>query len=128
MYRLILAAMIAACAGTTPAWSQSMSPMRGEIRSFADSFAVRVQPRNPYKHRINVSIRAYDADFRPIEARISPPDFSLGTGASRSVLVVVNFNGARERRVRICTESAPLAGKGVGMKAQICGKFIGHHL
>ncbi|WP_404934836.1 hypothetical protein [Nitratireductor sp. L15S-10] len=100
--------------------------MRGEIRSFTDSFAVRVQPRNPYKHRIDVSIRAYDADFRPIDARISPPDFSLGAGASRSVLVVVNFNGARERRVRICTESAPFPGKGVGMKAQICGKFIAY--
>ncbi|MFC5585744.1 hypothetical protein ACFPOD_11525 [Nitratireductor kimnyeongensis] len=128
MYRLISVALIAACFGSTPALSQSMSPMRGEIRSYTDSFAVRVQPRNPYKHRINVGIRAYDADFRPIEARISPADFSLGAGASRSVLVVVNFNGARERRVRICTESVPLSGKGVGMKAQICGKFIGHRL
>ncbi|WP_336068216.1 hypothetical protein [Nitratireductor rhodophyticola] len=128
MHKLTLAALIAVCAATTPASSQSMSPMRGVVRSFTDSFAVRVQPRNPYKHRIGVTVRAYDADFRPIEASISPSDFSLGAGASRSVLVVLSFDGARERRVRICTESAPFPGKGVGMRAQICGKFIAYRL
>lgn len=111
-------------AAVVPANAQSMTPMRGEITSYSDEFAIRVFPRNPYNRRINVSVRVYDADFKPIPARISPPTASLGGGASRSVLVVVGFDGLSERRVRICTESIPFPGTKMSVKAQVCGRFI----
>ncbi|WPZ13147.1 hypothetical protein T8J41_13350 [Nitratireductor rhodophyticola] len=126
MHKAFLLSLFTTVAATSPVSSQSMSPMRGEIRSVADSFALRVHPRNPYKHRINVAVRVYDADFRPIDANVTPPVITLGAGGSRSVLVVVRFDGARKRRVRVCTESVPFSDKGFGIKAQVCGKFIAY--
>ncbi|MGB3500709.1 MAG: hypothetical protein WBA44_03735 [Mesorhizobium sp.] len=106
--------------------AQSMSPMRGEINSFTDKFAVRVYPANPYKHRIKVQIKVYDQDFQPISsARVSPSEFMLGANGKRSVLVVVPFDGEGERKVRVCTESVPYENENSNIKAQICGKFLG---
>ncbi len=109
----------------SPAFCQSMSPMRGEVSSFTETFAVRVFPANPYGHRINVSVRVYDQNFNPVAARITPQDFMLSAEASRPVLVVVPFDGAPQRKVRICTESVPFPGEQTQIKAQICGKFLG---
>lgn len=103
-----------------------MSPMRGEVNSFTDVFAVRVFPANPYDRKIRVEIHVYDQDFQPVDARISPNLFQLASQASRSVLVVVPFDGAAERKVRICTESIPFPNQQTQIRAQICGKFFGH--
>ncbi|MCB1454245.1 MAG: hypothetical protein KDJ43_11425 [Rhizobiaceae bacterium] len=107
-----------------PALGQSMSPMRGVVTSFTDVFAVRVHPANPYGHRIRVEVRVYDQDFAPVAARITPSSFMLGGQASRPVLVIVPFEGAASRKVRICTESVPFPDQQTQIKAQICGKFL----
>lgn len=107
------------------AQSQSMSPMRGEVSSFTDAFAVRVFPANPYDKKIRIDVRVYDQNFQPVAARIAPDSFMLGAEASRPVLVVVPFDGASERKVRICTESVPFPNEQTQIKAQICGKFLG---
>ena len=117
-------ALLCALPGAVSA--QSMSPMRGEIMSFSNVFAVRVYPANPYKQRIKISVRVYDQDFYPVkDARVSPSEFMLGGDASRPVLVVVPFNGTGERKVRICTESIPFPNDQTQIRAQICGKFLG---
>ena len=123
--RILLASL---AIGLVPlsAAAQSMTPMRGEVRSFTDAFAVRVFPGNPYDKRIRVEVHVYDQDFQPIEAQISPSAFLLAGQASRQVLVVVPFDGASERKVRICTESIPFPGEQTQIRAQICGKFFGH--
>lgn len=118
----VLAASLAPLAAT----AQSMTPMRGEVRSFTDAFAVRVFPGNPYDQRIRVEVHVYDQDFQPIDAEISPSTFLLAGQASRPVLVVVPFDGATDRKVRICTESIPFPGEQTQIRAQICGKFFGH--
>jgi hypothetical protein len=107
-----------------PLLAQSMSPMRGEVISFTDAFAVRVFPANPYGRPIGVDVRVYDQDFAPVAATVMPGSFTLAAGASRSVLVVVPFAGADVRKVRICTESVPFPDNQTRVKAQICGKFI----
>jgi hypothetical protein len=107
-----------------PAAAQSMSPMRGRIFSFTDAFAVRVHPANPYDHRIRVEVHVYDDTFAPVGAKVLPGAFMLGAGASRSVLVVVPFDGAGSRKVRICTESVPFPENQTRIRAQICGKFL----
>lgn len=122
---LVLLAMLMAC---LPAQGQSMSPMRGTVTSFTDSFAVRVYPANPYGHRIKVEVRVYDHNFVPVAARISAPTFMLGEKAARPVLVIVPFEGASLRKVRICTESVPFPGQQTLIKAQICGKFLARRL
>ena len=106
--------------------AQSMSPMRGEVNSFTDAFAVRVFPANPYEQRIRVEVHVYDQNFEPVDAQISPASFLLAGQASRPVLVVVPFDGAPERKVRICTESIPFPSEQTQIRAQICGKFFGH--
>lgn len=111
-----------------PVAAQSMTPMRGEIRSFTDEFAVRVTPHNPYNHRIRIEVRVYDEHFRPVAARVSPGTFLLGGRASRPVLVTVSFDGAAERRVRICTESVPFPNERTRVRAQICGRFLARRL
>ncbi|WP_258052328.1 hypothetical protein [Mesorhizobium sp. INR15] len=104
-----------------------MSPMRGEVNSFTNAFAVRVFPANPYDKKIKVEVHVYDQDFQPVNARISPNVFQLAGQASRPVLVVVPFDGATDRKVRICTESIPFPNEQTQIRAQICGKFFGHH-
>jgi hypothetical protein len=123
--RILLAATAAGLAPLA-ATAQSMTPMRGEVRSFTDAFAVKVFPGNPYDQRIRVEVHVYDQDFQPVDARISPSVFLLAGQATRSVLVVVPFDGANDRKVRICTESIPFPGEQTQIRAQICGKFFGH--
>lgn len=107
------------------ATAQALSPMRGVVSSFTDTFAVKVFPANPYTHRIRVEIRVYDQDFNPVKARVSPANFTLGGNTSRPVTVLIPFDGASERKVRVCAESVPFPGKTSNIKAQICGKFLG---
>lgn len=120
--RFAAAAMLAAAAHNADA--QSMIPMRGEIRSFSDSFALRVYPQNPYRHRIQVAVRVYDEKFNPVAAVVQPSQMVLGGGMSRPVLVRVGFDGQPLRRVRVCTESVPFPNEKTRIKAQICGRFI----
>ena len=122
----VLATALAVGLAPIAAKAQSMSPMRGEVNSFTNVFAVRVFPANPYDRKIQIEIHVYDQDFQPVDARISPNVFQLASQASRPVLVVVPFDGAAERKVRICTESIPFPNQQTQIKAQICGKFFGH--
>jgi hypothetical protein len=108
------------------ATAQSLSPMRGQVKSFSEQFAIRVYPANPYNKRIRVEMKVYDQDFNPIkDARISPPQFTLGANAARPVNVLVPFDGQKDRKVRVCVESIPFQGASSNIKAQICGKFMG---
>ncbi|MBO6727187.1 MAG: hypothetical protein JJ911_16140 [Rhizobiaceae bacterium] len=123
-----IAAAIVFLLATLPALGQSMSPMRGVVTAFADVFAVRVYPSNPYDHSIRVEVRVYDQKFQPVPARVTPPSFMLGAEASRPVLVVVPFEGAASRKVRICTESVPFPDQQTQIRAQICGKFLARRM
>lgn len=112
------------------ATAQAMSPMRGQVKSFTDSFAVKVFPANPYTHRIRIEVKVYDQDFHPVKALVSPAKFTLGGRFSRPVNVIVPFNGKKSRKVRVCTESIPFPSqkKTTTIKAQVCGKFLGERV
>jgi len=109
--------------------AQAMSPMRGEVQSFSDAFALKVNPINPYNKRIRMEVRVYDHKFRPVKsARVSPAQFTLGGQLSRPVSVVIPFEGQTRRKVRVCTEAVPFpheSAKATTIKAQVCGKFLG---
>ena len=111
-----------------PASAQSLTPMRGEVRSFTESFALRVSPGNPYTHRIRIEIKVYDEAFNPVAARVSPSEIIVGAQNRRSVLVVVPFQELRERRVRICAESIPFPNQATKLRTQVCGKFLAHRV
>lgn len=112
--------------------AQAMSPMRGQVKSFTDSFALKVYPANPYKHRIRVEVKVYDQDFNEVtNAKVSPAQFTLGGNSGRQVTVIVPFVNEANRKVRVCTESIPFPGQGkttTNIKAQVCGKFLGERV
>lgn len=104
--------------------AQAMSPMRGEITSYSDEFALKVFPRNVYDHRIAMEMRAYDQDFQPIQATIWPSQFWLAAQGKRPVTVIIPFGNESVRRVRVCAESVPVPGLRNQIRTQICGKFL----
>jgi hypothetical protein len=111
--------------------AQAMSPMRGEVKSFSEAFALKVYPANPYEHRIRIEVKVYDQDFNPVVAQVSPATFTLAGRNSRPVNVIIPFEpGQTTRKVRVCTESIPFPGqsKTANIKAQICGKFLGERV
>lgn len=127
---LFVALLTACCAGAavSSAQAQSMTPMRGTIRSTSEEFALKVFPRNIYNHAIDFDVLVYDQDFRPIAATVYPSSFRVGPGGVRAVTVVVPFDGTRRRKVRVCAESIPFPQQPSVIKAQICGKFIAERL
>jgi hypothetical protein len=111
------------------AQGQAMSPMRAEVQSFTDSFALRVYPANPYEHRIRIEVKVYDQDFREVrDAVVSPAVFTLGARFARPVTVMVPFDGELNRKVRVCTEAVPFPGQTSRIKAQVCGKYLGKRI
>lgn len=121
----------AACATGIPALghAQSMVPMSKDIKAFSDVFAVRVTPINTYTKPINVVVRVYDLDNRVIKARVTPRNLRLPAKGSRRVLVEVPFEGAKRKRVRICTESIPFPqNRGTQIRTRICGVFNAQRL
>ncbi len=118
-------AMAAFASATGSAAAQALTPMRGEVRSFTDQFAVRVFPANPYGHRIRIDVHVYDETFAPVqEAQVLPPSATLAPGDSRSVYIVVPFEGHSERKVRICAESVPFGHAATLLRTQVCGRFL----
>lgn len=108
---------------------QSLTPLRGEVRSVSDAFAVRVFPSNPYDRPIRVEVHVYDQDFMPISnVRVSASPLMLAPEASRPVIVMVPFEGRATRKVRVCAESIPFPNSQTQVRAQICGKFLGKRL
>lgn len=106
--------------------AQSMTPMRGEVRSVSDAFAVRVFPSNPYDRPIRIDVHVYDQDFAPVaNARVSASAMMLAPGASRPVIVTIPFEAQATRKVRVCAESIPFPNSQEQVRAQICGKFLG---
>jgi hypothetical protein len=119
-------AMLAAVIVPAVATAQSLSPMRGEISSFTDRFAVRVFPANPYQQRLKVRVIVYDQDFYPIPgATVTPQEFTLSANGSRPVLAIIPFEGGKQRKVRVCAESIPFPNQQTQIRTQICGKFLG---
>ncbi len=122
------AATVMSLTAATPSNAQAMTPMRGEVKSFSDKFALRVFPANPYPHRIRVEVRVYDETFAPIAATVMPQAAMLAPQDNRSFMVVVPFEGKTERRVRICTEAVPFTDQTTRLRTQVCGRFIAYKM
>lgn len=110
------------------AQAQSLTPMRGEVKSFTDQFAVRVFAMNPYNKRMKIEVKVYDDTFRPVGAVVLPGEAMVGAQDSRSVMVMVPFDGQPQRRVRICAESVPFKTETTSLRTQVCGKFFAQRL
>lgn len=108
-----------------PGIAQSVTPMRNEVKSFSDKFAVRIAVGNPYPTRVTFNVRAYDAEFRPIDAVISPGVLHIAANDSRNVTIVVPFAGGAERKIRICAEGLFGADNTSKVRTQVCGRFLG---
>jgi P pilus assembly chaperone PapD len=121
----IVAAIIAMTTGTA---AQSVSPMRGVVKSFADQFAVRVSVGNPYTKALTFDVRVYDENFAPVNAVIYPSSMKVGAGDTRQATIRILFNGQAQRKIRVCAEG--LFGKEQTnlVRTQVCGRFLGLRL
>lgn len=123
----IVAASVATISSTS-ASAQAITPMRGEVKSTTDQFAIRVYPTNPYQHRIRVEVNVYDENFQPVSAQVGPAVATLAPNDMRSVLVIVPFEGRTERKIRICAESIPFTNQPTKIRTQVCGRFFAQRL
>lgn len=121
----IVATVIATATGAA---AQSVSPMRGIVKSFADQFAVRLTVGNPYTKAVNFDVRVYDENFAPVNAVVYPSSMRVGAGDTRQATIRVSFNGQTQRKVRVCAEG--LFGKEQTnlVRTQVCGRFLGLRL
>jgi len=108
----------------TIASAQALSPMRLHLSSFEDVFSVKVHPKNPYKHRIDMRVQVFDQNFKLVRARVTPRTMKLGAGASRTVTVVVPFEGKKKRKVRICATAIPFPKHKKIIRTRVCGRFF----
>jgi len=106
--------------------AQSLTPMRGKVYTDQEEFAVRVYPRNVYGKSIDLEVKVYDEQFRPVRAEVWPAHFSLAAGGTRPVTVLVGFEGLALRKVRICAESVPFPEQQTQIKARVCGRFLAY--
>lgn len=93
-----------------------------------ESFAVRIVVGNPYKEKQHFEVRVYDENFYPVAAHVSPAIAKLSPNGTRTVLVVVPFDGALKRRVRICAEGLFGTETTSQLRTQVCGKFLATHV
>ena len=121
----MLAGLVAMSAASL---AQSVTPMRGEPRSVADNFAIRILVGNPYPQKQTFAVQVYDDKFFPVEATISIPKVTIPGMGSRSVVVVVPFDGMPTRRIRICAEGIFGTDGGPKLRTQVCGKFQATHV
>lgn len=126
--RVISLALAAVVLSATAVSAQSMNPMRGEIKSLTDQFALRVHPGNPYMHRIKVEVRVYDDTFREVQAQVMPREAMLAPQDTRTFMVMVPFDGKTERKVRVCAESVPFLNRPERLRTQVCGRFIARRM
>ena len=125
---LLAAGCAVAAVMPSAASAQSITPMRGEVKSFTDKFAVRVFAMNPYNKRVKIEVKVYDDTFRPVGAVVLPSEAMVGAQDNRSVMVMVPFDGQQQRRVRICAESVPFATQTTRLRTQVCGKFFAQRI
>ena len=122
----IIAAAVAATASAAAA--QSVSPMRGIIKSFDDQFAVRLTVGNPYAKAVNFDVRVYDENFAPVNANVYPSNVRVGAGDTRQATVRVSFEGQKQRKIRVCAEGLFGLEQTNLVRTQVCGRFLGLRL
>lgn len=117
----LAAVLVLAC---SPGFAQSVTPMRGETRSVVSTFAIRILVGNPYANLQVFGVRVYDDKFLPVNAHISLPTVRLAAQASRSVLVIIPFEAAPFRKVRVCAEGLFQEKNSSMLRTQVCGRFL----
>ncbi len=112
--------------------------MRAVAKSFDEKFAVRLTVGNPYETPQTFEIKAYDENYKEIEADISKPRLRIPANETRAVTVIVSFAGATQRKVRVCAEGIFMGqasaeaqirarGQSAVIRTQVCGKYLGKH-
>lgn len=123
-----IAFLVGLAALTSASLAQSVTPMRGEPRSVAESFAIRILVGNPYPQKQTFAVNVYDDKFYPVDANISLPQVTIPGMGTRSVVVVVPFDGMTMRRIRICAEGIFGTDGGSKLRTQVCGKYQATHV
>jgi hypothetical protein len=126
MHLTTCSALALALLAGAPAAAQSLSPMRREVVSFEDRFALRVMAGNPNDRSQTIAVRVFDLDWTELgDAWVSRPATDVPPGGRVDVIVIAPFHGESVRDVRICAEAAPAPYAGTGVSARVRGQVCG---
>lgn len=115
-------------AGAAPSAAQSLSPMRRDVVSFEDRFAIRLIAGNPNAHARTVAVRVFDLDWNELDdVWVSRPETDVAPNGRIDVIVIAPFHDRDERELRVCAETAPRPFAGVAPGAQVRGQVCGRY-
>ncbi len=128
MHQLSLVAGAIALLAAAPSGAQSLSPMRREIVSFEDRFALRLIAGNPNARAQIIAVRVFDLDWNELDdVWVSRPEADVAAGGRVDLIVIAPFHEANVRELRICAETAPrpfgASGLGAQVRGQVCGRY-----
>ena len=125
MKALVVAMLCAVVCPVAVAKAQSISPARAVVDAVSNVAAIRVRVRNPYSRTMQMRVEAFDRRFAPIGFRADRKVVTIPAGQSAPVLVMVPFEDATSRRVRVCVSTMAVGRKRgrAGIRARACGRY-----
>lgn len=101
--------------------AQALTPMRDEIATYTDRFALRLEAINPYDTPQQFSIAVYDKDFEPTVAVALSKEIIVPPGERASFLVL---GSAHHDQIYVCVGASPMRGRaGAQIRGEVCGKY-----
>lgn len=112
------------------AYGQALSPMRHEVVSFGDRFALRLTAHNPYRHVIHSEFKVYEEDWTPIhDLTMTSRAAMLGPGSRQPLMVILPFGALPERTVLVCHETKIAVYHANNfIRGQVCGRYRARRL
>lgn len=124
----LVSGTLALLALAAPAGAQSLSPMRRELVSFEERFAVRLAAGNPSESPQTLAMRVFDEDWVEIaDAWVSRPLAEVAPGGRVEIIVIAPFLDGPRRSIRVCAEGAPSAVPRLAGSAQVRGRVCGFY-
>ena len=110
--------------------AQSLAPMRKDIVSFADRFAIRLTANNPYRDPISSEFKVYEEDWTPAKGvRVTPDRAYLSAKGHTPIFIVGDFEGDLARTILICHETIiPNFVAHQKLRGQVCGRYRAQQL
>jgi hypothetical protein len=109
------------CAGG--AWAQALSPMKGDVTTYTDRFALNLKAYNPYATAQRFTVRILNEDRGPARGvTATTPVIVVPPGEAAGFYVWGESPG--DRRILVCLMSDYFAtGEGAKMRGEVCGKY-----
>jgi len=113
--------MVWLCSGGV--WAQALSPMKLQVTTYSDLFALRLKAYNPYESAQRFTVRIFNEDGGLAQGvTVTAPVISLPPGETAGFYVW--GESPVGRRILVCLTSQYFTtGQGAQMRGEVCGKY-----